>query len=715
MSSTFPILDPLNIELSFTSVYPIPEAGTVLTLRFGVTGDIEIVSSSSNVVIVDSGSQISAMTVILSEDSQIVLKSSSSEIQVIIEIYSQNSEIKISSSSSLVEHLPDIEIAGSEIIINLSESIISGGQANDLPGYVRTGDMDFIWNNVPEKVESSKSFFWNKPDDLLLKEKIIWDKTTETDKKTSSPFLANMAYFDFKNIAAYSNFQNKSDFENTASFLSKMIFTDEFHSHLWDEFFIRDHDAEFPYDNFKWFEFKDTRHFTLFDKSEYWNKRFENKFDNGNDILADNHHGTFWGPYWYSLWCEQKYFPYKSNEFVRLSITDHLEQNIFPVLKFIYPDNPRCPFEYWHSGDRDSFSPDITPVDSVIVPRRKVWYMINTAYIKRLPDMADISFISVSASIDRDSWTWSFNITLNSRDSLDLVKPENGSLKDIEININGWKWTCRVENWSRDYSFGQEAWKVSGRSQSIELGDPYCIEPVFTNVQEHGGQIIDRILTNTGWTADWQYKDFNPYASWLVPASTLNMTDVSKIKQIQAVTDSVSAFIQTAADTATEKKLIIKPKYFKNPWHWINEPPSLILNDSISHEISSSSVITKPLDSVIVSGQNRGVIVNAVKNGAAGNSPAPMVFDDMITTQDAGRERARHIIGGSGIWIKHTLKLFSLMPPETPPGLMLPGDFIQMNESNISWKGQVTATAINASWNNGLTVNQDIEVEQYYE
>jgi hypothetical protein len=716
MSSAFPILDPLNIELSFTSVYPIPEAGTILTLRFGVTGDIEIVSSSSNVVIGDSGSQISVMTVILSEDSEIVLKSSSSNITIIIEIDSENSEIKISSNSSLVEHLPDIEIAGSEIIINLSESIISGGQANDLPGYVRTGDMGFIWNNVPEKVESGKSFFWNEPDDLLIKEKIAWDKTTNTDKKTTSPFLADMIYFDFKNIVAYSNFQNKPDFKNTASFLSKMIFMDEFHSHLWGEFFIRDHDAQFPYDNFKWFEFRDTRHFTLFDKSEPWNRRFENKFDNGNDILADNHHGTYWGPYWYSLWCQEKYFPYVGNEEVHLVLKSDFPNLIHP--EFLHPNNPRCPFDYWYSGGRDSFTPDIEPIEQKIVPKKKVYYMINTAYIKRLPDNADIPFSNISISIDRDSWVWDFSIDIINKETLEMLKPQGNVFIDIQIFINGWEWTCKIENWSENISFDSNSWRVSGRSPSVEIGEPYNVEPLFQNQEKHGGQIITDILQYSNWDFQWHYNEFNPFTQWLIPENLINLTDVSKISQIKHLTNAVNAFVQTNADTYNDPKLHIYPKYKENPWVWNTSITSeYVLNPDICHESSRSNEIIKPINAVIVSSQNKGVIVNAVKNGTAGDSAAPLEINALATTQEAGKEIARQIMGSSGFWINHTYTLFSLMPPNEAPGLLTPGMFIDMNEGNGVWTGQVTSTSVSATWNDrsGLIVNQTIDVEQFYE
>jgi len=142
--------------------------------------------------------------------------------------------------------------------------------------------------------------------------------------------------------------------------------------------------------------------------------------------------------------------------------------------------------------------------------------------------------------------------------------------------------------------------------------------------------------------------------------------------------------------------------------------PSVMLTDAICREIGRQNQTYSEIDSVIVTAENQGVIVNAVRDGYAGTKPAAMCIDAMITTRDAGRERARHIISKSGFWIVHSLSLFSLMAPGDAPGLLLPGDFVGVNESGTTWKGQVTGTSITAEWGaTGVNVGQAIEVEQY--
>jgi len=110
---------------------------------------------------------------------------------------------------------------------------------------------------------------------------------------------------------------------------------------------------------------------------------------------------------------------------------------------------------------------------------------------------------------------------------------------------------------------GKKSWSVTGRSPSIELAEPYSLISAYSNTEMQGGQIVDSFLENTGWVAEWSNDNFDPFTSWLVPAGVFNVSDTSAIKAIQQVTESVSAFIQTNADTNTidagEKKLIIKP------------------------------------------------------------------------------------------------------------------------------------------------------------
>jgi hypothetical protein len=715
--STYPIIDPLDILLSFTSSYPIPEAGTSLTLRFGTTGDAEIISEHSEILLTDNGQQLSMIVVIFSEDSEIQIDGSSTEVEIIIELQSDPSEIKIGVPEHAVEHLPDIITAASDFLTLSGIHSIGGGQANDLPNKLGHTGHKMPWLKAQNYVSRRFEQPWEKPIDTRVRGLVPWDQTYDVSNKIESPYINKMEFYDGHNKTPWGDFVHLPSDMFSVPFIMKMDYVDDFEKARWEGFVERNKQTVNPYTNTAAWrgDYKDSHLRKHWDRSKYYDKRMINQFDNGLiGQFKTRHHGTYWGPKWYSMFCQEQYFPWKSREDIKLVLKTDVP--FMENLDFVQPNNPRCPFDYWYTGGRDSFDPDITPIDGLFTPIQKVYYMLNSAFIKRLPGNEDIEFESVNISIDRNSWTWSFDITISSKDYLDLIKPSGSTLVDIQININGWQWTCRVEDWSESISFGRRSWSVSGRSPSVELGEPYFVEPSFSNIEEHGGQIVDRILSGTGWSANWDYDEFNPYTEWLIPASALNLYDSSKIHQMQTIIQSVNAFVQTNADTDDSQEFLIKPKYWKNPWKWSSDiVPAVMLNDSVCHEIGRSNKIIKTVNSVIVSGDNQGIIVDAVKDGTAGDMAAPMDINSLITTQDAGRERARHIIGNSGFWINHSMRLFSLMPPGQAPGLLLPGTFIQMSETGLTpWIGQTTGVMIIAQWNNGLNVSQTIEVEQFY-
>ncbi len=676
-----------------------------------------IVNALSEILLASNVQEIGAIDFIVSALSEILLSSNVQDFEVLTELQPGLSEILLKLSEQTVEHLPDVVNAITDIISVFGSKIIGGGQPNDLPNKLGHSGFNMSWQKTKHNVHIDFNSAWDDPIDTRLRNKMPWKKPNGIEAGIKAPFRPIMDLLNDHVKKPWGDFMAKPDMNFSVPYIVTMDFIDKATGAEWGGLITRDKHILNSYKNSAYWDasFKD-RHFKKsWDMSFNMDHHKRNSFENDMlDQIRDKRHGTYWGPFWYSLFCQEKYFPYLEDEDIKLVLKTDV-----PILNnpdFLKPNNPRCPFDYWYSGGRGVNTPVINPIDTLITERRKKYYMINSAFIKRLPSNESIAFEAVNISTDRNSWTWSFDITLSSKDYLNLIKPSGNTLVDVEININGWKWTCRVENWRETISFGKRAWSVSGRSPSVELGEPYLIEPSFANNQANGGQIINDILEHSGWTADWQYdSEFDPFTEWLIPASVLNLYDSSKIKQMQSVIEAVSAFIQTVPDTNSEKKFIIRPRYKKNPWAWNSITPSVILNDAVCHEIGRENNIIRPVNSVIITGENHGVTVSATRDGTAGDMPAPMEISSLITTAKAGRERARHVIGNSGFWINHSMRLFSLMPPGQAPGLLLPGDFMQMQEVGLSsWMGQVTGVGISAAWSNGLIVSQQLEVEQFH-
>jgi len=436
--------------------------------------------------------------------------------------------------------------------------------------------------------------------------------------------------------------------------------------------------------------------------------------------------------------------------------------------------DPRCEFDHNYTGKRDPYISGIRFRNISSARSREVYYMFNTVFVQTLITHEPIHVLGLSATIDQQSWLWQFNLVIGSRSSLDLIAPEpvsGGALvyKDVEININGWKWTCRVESWTENRAFGKDAWNVVGRSPSMELGAPQNPVSDFTYNDIGGGsagaQIMEEILKGTmqsrddlGWRLDWSFfadkvtevYGFDPSsgAMWGFPDGAYSWSGQTQIESILPLIESIGAYLQTVPDCSTDKKLKVMPKFHVPPWHWSfnSEYPQNLyksevaegatyhidhkINEAICKSIGRSFVSLPSYNAVYVMGQSSvpavegnidpGVVfVNVYRDNGDALVYAPNHTDPWITSILSAGEAGRNIISNTGEWSHHTLDLFALASSGTEdeykPGLILPGEYIQLTEKNKDIFGQVFSTSINVSMVNGsvCSVNQIIEMHEY--
>jgi len=230
----------------------------------------------------------------------------------------------------------------------------------------------------------------------------------------------------------------------------------------------------------------------------------------------------------------------------------------------------------------------------------------------------------------------------------------------------------------------------------------------------HGGQLIDSILLSSGWDTEWGTTDYiDPHTQWAIPANTFCEVDTNPIKAVQTIAGALGFFINTHR---IDKKILLKPYYKTTPWRLNTAPLVAELTDAICYEMGRANKISSMINSIIVSGDIHGVVVNAVKDGEQeGSLAAPMVIDKLITTREAGAERARSEISSGGFWITHTMRLFSLSQPNEAPGLLSPADVLKFNYVNgTSWIGIVNSVQVTAEWtDSGLQVSQSLQIDEY--
>ena len=488
-------------------------------------------------------------------------------------------------------------------------------------------------------------------------------------------------------------------------------------------------------------------------------------FPFGHIGYADASHRTCYGPKSYLQNCDFQYYPPTNGYGVTFDVS--FTSTVNPQPHFVMTTQSSaeyCPYQHAWTGPRDTGIPGTPVVDvNPTFITQEAYYMLNTVLVKRLPDNVPIEVLSVSATIDEKSWLWQFNIVIGAEKYLNLIKPDISNADifyDIEISINGWYWTCRVESYSETRRFGKDAWSITGRSPSMELGSPqnpplsYTFDPLGTSVTA-GAQIIDDILagtmlnvTNLGWTADWSFYNntvgvfsgFNPYdgSNWGIPPNTFSWSNLTQIEAINKLLSSIGVYAQTNPDTNSAKTLIMKPLFSIPPWHWLETSDTYFptinatIADATFYEVGRQYKCNTPYNAVYVMGQKTtgaqgtnstgGVVfTNIYRTGFAGTEQihAPNIADQWLTTAAACSERGRMELCKSGEWMTHSLKLFSLAQNGSTTsnlnGLITPAEFVAINEKGVTWFGQVTGTTVTANITNGSAfhVEQVLNIEQY--
>lgn len=616
------------------------------------------------------------------------------------------------------------------ISITGSEVIIYGGQESNLPNKTSPG-MRLLWKQTSVKVEPNKNSTWNKASLEDTTNRISWGDQEVADISLDIP-VTNTVKEDKSYRNSWSYFPELKDKLTNFNFIGKLLYQDVLTRIKWGIFeTLSDHTIDFlqnfliPYD---------VTYDILWGGNEYPNRVFKHSFGTGEKV--DKHHGVYWGPYWYSLWCQIHYWPPNDG----FGIPFRLQEEIIAGwcrdidLYVGFDTNVRCPFQHKHSGVRDKYIEVPVPPPLQIALSAWFYYMLNTITVKLLPD-TPIDCFSVDIQTDIDSWCWDFSIAIPQKSFLDLVAPslsgEDIVLKEIEISINHWKWRCMVESWSESISFGQRSWTIRGRSPSIELSSPYCLPSSFTNSSiSQGGELVGDILNLTDWEVEWGFTNLaseysgylNPVTDWEIPATAFSYAEKTKLQAIQQVLEAIDGRIITKHNCDSSRRLIVIPRYRWTPWKWTTEEVTMdhLIHENACYEIGRSYNSLPRINNVVVSGETFGGIINAVKDGSAGDKAAPMFTNSLMTSVNACGEKAKNILSQSGMWTNHSIRLFSLdnflAPTGYYPGVILPGKLISLTEGLVNKKGQVVSTSIHGesiSGSNGVEVYQTIEVEEF--
>lgn len=321
-------------------------------------------------------------------------------------------------------------------------------------------------------------------------------------------------------------------------------------------------------------------------------------------------------------------------------------------------------------------SPPWTPGGLIIVPARRVYYVLNTVTLEKL-DETPIPLDRLSLSLDADSWTWSWSANVPGS-SLALVqdKPE------LLARVNGAPIRLVVDSISRSRSFGSNWLTVSGRGRAAVLGAPTAASVSRRNVAERTAQqLLDDALTENGvpigWDLDWQIED------WLVPAGAWSHTG-TYIEAALRIAEAGGGYIQ-GHDTA--RTLLVLPYYPAAPWDWMSTDPDIQLPEDACVTEGIEWIEKAGYNGVWVTGKRRDFIRRAGTDGA---TLAQTVVDDLATNVIMTRQRGLRVLADTGAQANITLKL----PVLEEVGIIHPGKLVRYIENGHPRMGISRAVSV---------------------
>lgn len=321
----------------------------------------------------------------------------------------------------------------------------------------------------------------------------------------------------------------------------------------------------------------------------------------------------------------------------------------------------------------------------VVVPIRKVYFVLNDTSLWRVDGGAPIPTFTMSMGLDVDSWTWSFNASVPGSALPQLVSADVDEPIELEARINGVAYRFLAESLSRDRTFGSSRVNVRGRGRLAVLDAPYAPLLSFGNADVRTAQqLMHDVLTingaSLGWTIDWQLDD------WVVPGGAW-ATQGSYMQALNAIAQAAGGYVQPER---VSQGLRVLHRYPTAPWEWNDVAPDFELPADVATREGIEWTSKPSYTRVFVSGQASGVLGQVTRAGTDGTSVAQMITDPLMTDAIAIRQRGRTVLSDTGAQANVSLRL----PVLTSTGVIEPGKFVRYVDGGATRLGIVRSTAV---------------------
>lgn len=339
----------------------------------------------------------------------------------------------------------------------------------------------------------------------------------------------------------------------------------------------------------------------------------------------------------------------------------------------------------------------------VVIPIQRVYIVVNSVTLMRVDGSVVIQTLNMSMSLDVDSWTWSASATIPGRALEDVSPNTNGDPVELEAVVNSVAYRFLVESVTRDRSFNQSAIKIGMRGKTALLDTPYSPVQTFGNtgartMAQLAGDVLTLNGTPLGWTVNWLPDD------WLVPAGVFAHQG-SYISAINTLAAAAGAYV---LPHRTSQEFSIVPRYPTAPWGWSGLTPDFELPSAVTVQESIEWVNQPVYNRVFVSGTGHGVLGQVTRTGTAGDLPAPMITDPLITDVIAARQRGLPVLAATGRMAKVSLRL----PVLSATGIIQPGKLVRYTDGADVRLGLTRSVSVSVG-QNATDLRQTISLETH--
>lgn len=311
--------------------------------------------------------------------------------------------------------------------------------------------------------------------------------------------------------------------------------------------------------------------------------------------------------------------------------------------------------------------------------------------------------LSFSIKTDMESFCWSGQVEITQKDFEKIkgkLDAERGKEPLITVNINNHPFAILCEDMSKNRSFVNHSYTLSGRSVTAHLSKDYA-NVVKLDSELYASQIVHEALRDLGIKAEFGVDD------WLTHAT---MSD-TPIAIIDEVAKACGGFIMS---DKLDAKLYVCKRYKVPAWGLATTEPDRIIPLDVIKSISEQKRVNPRYNAVILTSNTDGAVVYRQREGQ--DKHAPVANHALYTDQACVIPAGVAILSDSGTHQSATIVMRWADKYNLPLAEL--GQVWQINDKvgNVddTWRGIVRAVAVDVKVEDGVpSVWQTVEVDRY--